>query len=185
VVIFAIIALNMDAVKRFWKKVGRRRNPDECWLWRGEIRTGYGRFWYQGGNVTAHRFIYEQIVGRLPPRHEVDHVCRTRHCVNPKHLRALPHRENCIRRYTNLTHCPKGHRYTDANLIWYTRPGGVGLNRRCRQCQRAKGRSRHAAVRSRKQQHAAVTRPILSDRQKLKIMREARRAGRPNPFLSK
>lgn len=36
--------------------------------------------------------------GYLPSKKHVDHICRNRLCVNPDHLEALTHKQNCKRR---------------------------------------------------------------------------------------
>lgn len=57
------------------------------WYWTGYIdkQTGYGTVNLDGrgtGPTTAHRAVYELLVGPIPPGDEPDHVCRVRHCVN-------------------------------------------------------------------------------------------------------
>lgn len=74
---------------------------DGCWLWSGAPRElGYGQVRIggrRGRTVAAHRLIYELAVGEIPVGLELDHLCRTRHCVNPRHLEAVTHRENVRR----------------------------------------------------------------------------------------
>lgn len=48
--------------------------------------------------MVAHRVAYEYFLGPIPPGMEVDHLCRTRLCVNPMHLEVVGHRENVARR---------------------------------------------------------------------------------------
>jgi hypothetical protein len=91
-----------------------------------------------------HRFVYELVRGRIPPGLTLDHLCRVRHCVNPYHLEAVPHRVNVLRgdsplaRKARQTHCANGH------LLDGIRPRGQG--RYCKQCLRERGRRLYRAA---------------------------------------
>jgi hypothetical protein len=70
-----------------------------CWVWKSYLsKIGYGRFYFKGKLMLAHRYSYENFVGLIPDNMEVDHKCKNKSCVNPKHLEAVTHKEN-IRRY--------------------------------------------------------------------------------------
>lgn len=71
----------------------------DCWLWSGMKRKGYGRFAFPKRTtyVSAHRWLFEIVVGRVPDGFELDHLCRTPACVNPDHLEAVTHSENLRR----------------------------------------------------------------------------------------
>lgn len=122
--------------------------PTGCWPWRGILNEdGYGRF----GKVarTAHRAVYEELVGPIPEGLNIDHFCHTcdpdciggreclhRRCVNPSHLQAVTQRENLLRSHRTMpyvnaakTHCPFGHEYTPENTYRYR-----DLRRECRTC---------------------------------------------------
>jgi DNA-binding transcriptional regulator YiaG len=65
-----------------------------CWIWTGSLNAkGYGRCF--GG--MAHRRYYEEYIGPVPEGRTIDHLCRVRNCVNPEHLEAVSHAENCRR----------------------------------------------------------------------------------------
>lgn len=68
-----------------------------CWLWNGQRSCGYGKVVVKKRRVWAHRAMWEQVNGPIPPGLELDHLCRVPACVRPDHLEAVTHREN-IRR---------------------------------------------------------------------------------------
>lgn len=77
------------ATERFWEKVNKTKT---CWLWIAcKNKAGYGSF---NGGEYAHRFSYEELVGEIPKGLQIDHLCRVRHCVNPKHLEAVTNQVN-------------------------------------------------------------------------------------------
>lgn len=71
---------------------------DECVEWPGAMRNGYGVKKMGSTTVNAHRWVYEQATGKkIPKGMAVDHTCRNRKCVNPKHLEVVSHGENKLR----------------------------------------------------------------------------------------
>lgn len=127
---------------KFWSKVEPDLNSG-CWLWGGAANV-YGQMsvWL-GPNLNetrlAHRLAYEYFVGHIPDGLHLDHKCRTPLCVNPVHLEPVTPRENLARSPTalptinaGLTHCKRGHEFTDENT--YSWRG----HRQCMACNRAR-----------------------------------------------
>ena len=108
-----------------------KEGENGCWDWTGNKWNGYGRFKIQGRNLKPHRYSYELFKEPIPKGLQIDHLCRNKGCVNPKHLEAVTNQENCQRRTRLITHCPKGHEYTEDNLI----PSAWANGRRgCKKC---------------------------------------------------
>jgi HNH endonuclease len=112
-----------------------------CLEWTGYLIRGYGQFsvgQLNGRTVQArvHRWLYERWVGPIPKALTIDHLCRNKRCVNPKHLEAVTRAENVLRgeapsaQNARKTHCKNGHEFTPENTIW--RADG----RSCRSCKR-------------------------------------------------
>jgi hypothetical protein len=65
-----------------------RRDPQECWPWRGaRNRNGYGVIHAGGRSVLAHRLAYMLAFGmsEIPNDLKVLHTCDHPWCVNPGH----------------------------------------------------------------------------------------------------
>lgn len=128
------------ATRRFFERFDE--DPETgCWLWTGASANGYGRFMLRRRQTLAHRFSYEYFIGPIPEGLQIDHLCRTRGCVNPGHLEPVTPQENTLRGDTlpaanaRKTHCPKGHPYDAENTV----TSSLG-RRTCRACNRAKAR---------------------------------------------
>lgn len=79
-----------------------------CWVWQGSVNNrGYGRV----GKDLAHRRFYTKKHGEIADGMVVDHLCRTRRCVNPDHMEIVTVAEN--NRRGNLAKLT----YADAELI--------------------------------------------------------------------
>ena len=139
--------------ERFWSYVAPEPMGG-CWLWLGGMvgGTGYGKFWFVGKTICAHRFVVEQLHGEIPADRCVDHVCRVRCCVNPAHLDVVTYWQNQHRSPLTSaarTHCPKGHPYTPENIYEHRRIAPDGLirwNRDCRECCLERSRQRSAEI---------------------------------------
>jgi HNH endonuclease len=103
-----------------------------CWEWQGAQSTvGYGQFKaHNSVNIKSspHRFIYEYFHGTIPQGKEIDHKCNNRICCNPKHLKAVTHKENVKK--NRKKKCVRGHLMNDANI--YTNPKGQRFCKKCR-----------------------------------------------------
>lgn len=121
----------MSVPYRFWAKVNK---TDTCWLWLAtKSHDGYGHFRVGRKMVYAHRYLYEVTVNTVPKGLELDHICRTRHCVNLNHLEPVTHKENMRRSLfvrAPKTHCPRGHEYSKENTRVYKNL------KNCRTCNR-------------------------------------------------
>lgn len=107
-----------------------------CRLWTGALsnRT-YSSIWHLGRMRKAHVVCYEIEVGPVPPGLELDHLCRTKICIESGHLEPVTRSVNLARsplmnRQAHKTHCPRGHAYEGPNLK-LTKRG----HRLCRTCQ--------------------------------------------------
>ena len=114
-----------------------------CWIWEGALNPGgYGSVAFNGKTTGAHRVSYILEYGDIPEGLDLDHLCRVRCCVNPRHLEPVSRSENLKRGETgyNLVcealekhYCPVGHPYDEENTYYRKdRPG----NRGCKECRR-------------------------------------------------
>ncbi len=122
-------------------------NDDGCWLWQRALTTnGYASFGFsrRGKRCSSygHHLAYWLLHGHLPVAGlHLDHLCRTRNCVNPWHLEAVTAREN-VSRGASLTVatarekvCQRGHVYDGENV--YVSPDGRKF---CKPCIRIRSR---------------------------------------------
>jgi len=116
---------------------------NDCILWVGTLRNGYGKFRIGNGQrVLPHRYAYEQAHGPIPAGLVIDHLCRTRNCVEPAHLEAVTSRANILRgvgqaaQNARKTHCLRGHPFEGDNL--YTTPKGKRFCIICRKMRDSK-----------------------------------------------
>lgn len=115
----------------FWSRV---YFDDSCWIWRGVInRDGYGQY----NHLRAHRIAFALLRGPFDWSLTLDHLCRNRSCVNPRHMEPVPNGVNSMRgesvcaKHARQTHCKYGHELTISNVI---RRKGSPRRRECRTC---------------------------------------------------
>jgi HNH endonuclease len=119
-----------------------------CWEWAGHVRAdGYAQTTAGGRKDYVHRIAWRAVHGPIAPGSVIDHLCKVRHCCNPKHMEAVPQSVNVQRgnlpaltaarntaRSVAQTHCKRGHEFTPENT--HAVPG----HRVCKECRRARGR---------------------------------------------
>jgi hypothetical protein len=141
--------------ERFWSKCIPEPNSG-CWLWIGATTDhGYASVRWRNRMRIAHRISYAIIVGPIDPDLVIDHLCRTRCCVNPAHMEPVTMAVNTARgfnsiavaaatraRAASLTHCFRGHELTPSNVV--RRPNG---GRSCRRCTNIRKAAYRAASR--------------------------------------
>lgn len=92
-------------------------NRHGCHIWtRGRNSRGYGVVWFEGRDHLAHRVAFYLANGRWPADGLVtDHICNTKLCVNPEHLRELENWRNLRRAI------PRGDAETEARRARWRR----------------------------------------------------------------
>jgi hypothetical protein len=135
------IVLNIVQQCRFWSRVSGTSNVTGCWLWSGPVNdSGYGHFKTRTGALKAHRVAWTLKRGQIPSGMTLDHLCRTRLCVNPAHLEIVTNAENILRGESptalnkQKTRCPRGHDFTPENTHVSVMHAGRPNERRWRVC---------------------------------------------------
>ena len=132
--------------ERFWEKVATAPAL-ECWEWQAALSHGYGVFSIDRKRKQAHRVAYELMIGPIPPLLVLDHLCHNSRCVNPYHLDPVPLAVNSARslagqinaeRQRAITHCPRGHDYSDPSVVVWTKEGRYRICRICKNLRRRK-----------------------------------------------
>ena len=108
----------------------------ECWLWTGTVNAkGYGIIIIQGRANIVHKVALTMRGVVIPEGMQVDHLCRVRNCVNPRHLEVVTGWVNRLRGFSppainaKRTYCVHGHEFTEANIRIAN-----GTRRKCKTC---------------------------------------------------
>ena len=118
-----------DVFERIHSRAIKDKNG--CWNWFGsKDKQGYGCLVYKRKFYMAHRLSYQSYVGKIGSGLQLDHLCRNKSCINPKHLEPVTQAENLRRAVP--THCKRGHDLNDSN-VYHGR-------RNCRTCNKERSR---------------------------------------------
>jgi len=112
----------------------------DCWLWDGHHdKDGYASICVGKRTRHAHRVTYEEYIGPIPEGKQLDHLCRNRGCINPRHQEPVTNVENQRRSPITMmgkTVCKRGH--SNWRLV------GSKKLRRCVICEKATNWGRKA-----------------------------------------
>lgn len=107
-----------------------------CWLWqRSRKKDGYARIYIDKKFYYVHRVSFFISNGHWPAKH-IDHLCKTKHCINPNHLEDVPQYVNNIRNSSPSVlaywadRCVRGHDLLDIKNVFVKRD----LSRNCKEC---------------------------------------------------
>ncbi len=114
---------------RFWKKVNKNGPiPDcqpslgRCWIWTAALfKSGYGAIRYNGQTTCAHVISLVLHNRTIPKKHDVHHLCHTKRCVNPSHIKPLTRKKHAREHPKKLkSFCKRGHPRVPGNLYYYS-----------------------------------------------------------------
>lgn len=128
----------MNNIVKFISLIPKPNKISNCWLWDYSISDhGYGRYKLFGKMRYAHRISYEIYFGKIGKNLEIDHLCRNRNCINPRHMELVSTKENTQRGLASrkknfqIKLCKRNHPYFGANIISHK-----NNKRSCRLCAR-------------------------------------------------
>jgi len=98
-----------NQLRRFLPKLRfEERDEDlgECWIWTAaKTPLGYGKLGeggHSGRTLAAHRLSFEHFVGSIADGLQIDHLCRVKACVNPRHLQSVAAAVNVQRGFSPM-----------------------------------------------------------------------------------
>lgn len=134
--------LSLKTRQRFLKNTDF---AEGCWEWRGtDDGRGYGVINVEKIPYKAHRISFQLFYGHISPNLQVDHLCKNKRCVNPKHLELVTSQTNNLRSNSSSgvnarkTHCKNGHELGGENVY----PSSIKRGfRMCKTCSLTRARS--------------------------------------------
>lgn len=139
---------HLDIPQRVLERAATRHVVDGSGCWISEYSVGSHGYaqvgWWADGKshmITHHRAAWTLANGPVPEGLTIDHLCHTRRCVNPRHLRLLTAELNGRRAHRDIENPPAGeclyrHGADQMREITRTRNGRKIRAVRCAVCHR-------------------------------------------------
>lgn len=127
-----------------------------CWNWIGSRSGRYSDFYLDNKKMAAHRLMYFIFNFELDDSLSIDHLCRNTHCVNPKHLEQVTHRENVLRGVgptainSKKDACKNGHKFSGEKIRVFKN------SRKCLTCKSDYDRKYNEKNKEKKRKQAAA-----------------------------
>lgn len=86
-------------------------------------KDGYFRKKIKGRATMYHRFIWEEVHGKIPSGYEINHLCKNRGCCNVEHLECITKEDHII--ITNKERYKA--RLDSAHIFWGCNPDITGV----------------------------------------------------------
>lgn len=126
---------------------GKYSVEGDCWIWTGfKTWEGYPRTGAanKGLSQYAHVAAYTLTIGPVPEGLQLDHLCKNRSCINPRHMEPVTPVVNSSRaKWATSTHCIHGHEFTECNTHHYIQKRNGRPARRCKACHAIESHSRY------------------------------------------